>query len=98
MIVEQEMYVHIWEWDKDNEDREYYFYDQRDDNVFLCMGKTTVSFELPPMPSDDELNNRKIAFLQKGREEVTQEFSKKLANIDKQIEELRALPHLHGAG
>ena len=64
-----------------------------DAECYVSFGEVEISFDLPPMPSEEELTNRQVNYLRKGREEVVEEFTTKLANIDQQIEELLALPN-----
>ena len=93
--MKQKTYLHIWAAEKDNEPPEFLFRREIAEETYLIyLGEVEVSFEVPSMPSDDELTTRKVAYLRKGREEVMKEFNAKLANIDRSISELLALPSL----
>ena len=89
-------FIHIWTWDKDEEDPDYEFFKEPDESLtsLVCLGEVELSFEVPPMPSNEEQIKHKLNVLRKGREETVQEFTTKLANIDEQIENLLALPNL----
>ena len=62
-----------------------------DAECYVSFGEVEITFDLPPVPSDEELTNRQVAYLRKGREEVVEEFTTKLANIDRSIQELMAI-------
>ena len=87
-------FVYIWQRGDYKENPTYMFYDSpdRDPDLWLLLGEVDISFDLPETPSDEELTNRKISHLRKGREETVKEFATKLQNIDDQIQELLALP------
>ena len=94
-------FIHIWNWDKDKEDPNYEFFKAPDESLtsLICtcslyLGEVELSFEVPPMPSNEEQIKHKLNVLRKGREETVQEFTTKLANIDEQIKNLLALPNL----
>ncbi len=72
--------------------------DPDDGGYFVTIGMTEVTFEVPEVPTKDDLTVRKIASLQKGRREVVENFSTELANIDEQLAELQALPCLEPEG
>lgn len=57
------------------------------------LGIVEVTVDVPQI-TDEEITTKKVDYLRKGREEVVEEFSTKLANIDEQINELLALPNL----
>ncbi len=85
-------FAHVWDSHRDEEMPDIMLCDEdRKVGYWICLGEVEVTFDCPPMPSETELTNRKIDFLQNGRKEVVQEFTTKLANIDQQMEELRAL-------
>jgi len=95
MKVTKTKAVCISAYQKNNDDPDYILCSENPEfDFYIYLGDTEVSFEVPAMPSDEELNNRQVAYLRKGREEVVEEFTKKLANIDEQISELLALPCL----
>ncbi len=97
--MKQRMFVSIRDFEKEKEDREY-FLDSEDQeyNFRIGLGFTDIEFIPPPIPSDDEITNQRIAYLRKGREEVVEEFTTKLANIDDQVSKLQALPCLEPEG
>jgi hypothetical protein len=93
--MKMKMFVSINKWAR-NDENPTYILDTKDPeyDFYIGLGETEVSFEVPPMPSDEELTNRQLDYLRKGREETVKEFAVKLENIDSQIAELLALPCL----
>jgi hypothetical protein len=95
--MKQTMYVSIDKWAKGDPNPDYILSKKNPKyDFYIGLGETEVSFEVPPMPSDEALTNRQIDFLRKGRKETVKEFATKLENIDNQIQELLALPCLEG--
>ena len=92
------MFLRVWKNSLDEAiyDEPVYSFTSGEDSdcseYWISLGEVEIEFDLPPMPSDEELTNRQVKYLRKGREEVVKEFTTKLANIDEQIEELLALP------
>lgn len=90
-------HLHIWDFlgtkDTDGIDdiNVHLFGSKRESDLYIYLGEVDVTFDMPEMPTDAEINNQKVQYLRKGREEVTKEFATKLSNIDDQINNLLAL-------